>query len=140
MRRAKAARWSLVQPVGNQARDVPRSKGAGLIPETKRDHSVGIPMESGQHLEAHRNSRHRRRCLMIWSGSLPLREKLVANETRGWGQTNASRLTPCRLVDLFLITDDETTGRFIRDEYSVAHFPARSPVPGLDLFPEPQPS
>jgi hypothetical protein len=53
---------------------------------------------------------------------------------------NASRLTPCRLVDLFLVADGETTGRFIRDEYSVAHLPARSAVPGFDLFPEPQPS
>ena len=38
------------------------------------------------------------------------------------------------------ITDGETTGRFIRDEYSVAHLPARSAVPGFNLFPEPQPS
>jgi hypothetical protein len=75
---------------------------------------------------------------MIWFGSLPLREQLVANVTRGWGQTNASRLTPCRFVDLFHITDDETTGHFIRNEHSVAHLPARSAVPGLDLFPEPQ--
>src|SRR5258708_15445119 len=83
-------------------------------------------------------SRRCRRRSRIWPGSLPLREQLVANVTRGWGQTNASRLTPCRLVDLFLITDGETTGCFIRDEYSVAHLPARSAVPGLDLFPEPQ--
>jgi hypothetical protein len=54
--------------------------------------------------------------LRIWSGSLPLREQLVANVTRGWGQTNASRLAPCRLVDLFHITDGETTEHFIRDE------------------------
>jgi len=85
-------------------------------------------------------SRQRRRRLRIWPGSLPLREQLVANVTRGWGQANASRLTPCGLVDLFLITDSETTGRFVRDEYSIAHLPARSAVPGFDLFPEPQPS
>jgi hypothetical protein len=36
-------------------------------------------------------------------------------------------------------TDGETTGRFFRNEYSVAHLPARSAVPGFDLFPEPQP-
>jgi hypothetical protein len=53
---------------------------------------------------------------------------------------NASRLTPCRLVDLFLIADGETTGRSIRDEYSVAHLPARSVVPDFNLFPEPRPS
>jgi len=69
-----------------------------------------------------------------------LTSALVANVTRGWGQANASRLTPCGLVDLFLITDSETTGRFVRDEYSIAHLPARSAVPGFDLFPEPQPS
>jgi hypothetical protein len=44
------------------------------------------------------------------------------------------------LVYLFFITDGETTGRFIRDEYCVAHLPARSVVLGLDLFPEPQSS
>ena len=30
-------------------------------------------------------SRHCRLRLRIWSGSLPLREQLVANITRGWG-------------------------------------------------------
>ena len=30
-------------------------------------------------------SRHCRLRLRIWSGSLPLREQLVANVTRGWG-------------------------------------------------------
>src|SRR6202790_5150964 len=34
----------------------------------------------------------------------------------------------------------DATGRFLRDEYSVAHLPARSAVLGLDLFPKPQPS
>jgi hypothetical protein len=46
--------------------------------------------------------RHCRRCLRIWSSSLPLREQLVANVTRGRGQTNASRLCHVALSISFI--------------------------------------
>jgi hypothetical protein len=89
-----------------------REDGAGL-----NDDSLGAPhTRTMPHESAFSNAgsaafivgRQCRRRLRIWPGSLPLREQFVANETRGWGQANASRLTPCRLVDLFLITDGET--------------------------------
>src|ERR1700688_658237 len=59
---------------------------------------------------------------------------------RRWRQTNAARSAPDCLIDFFFVADCQATGCFCCDEDRVAHFPARTAVPGSNILPKPETS
>src|SRR5690242_8169822 len=87
-----------------------------------------------------RQCRHDERQITKTQQQSPLRKQLVPDVTRGCGEPDPARLAPGGAVDLALVADGEAARRLLGDEDGVAHPAAGMAVPGLDLFPEAQPS